>query len=598
MIKSDEMSLPNLGLLSLRELTELGGGIAAGGKEQKEKKHTKNAKTTPYASIPMQKFDTDEKPAVDIPTSHESGRSTEAERRWLQDKYGIDWSNVPESQKQRMIAQARKALSYIFAPLIKKALEDVKIETTAKFNKMNFTEAGAPKLDWVKEVVPLLNSKHGPDWRKGPDGKWLSQEAKDARANEAKNELRAEKLPQLLQQLEALVAQKQQEMFKRQVEELNFPDLLLKRKGRALCRHWFNRKGKDGKLRKWYSDDSTDVPKAMGKRRLEWAKTVVGLPSYDPSNPPRPPIELYLPLDVKPIEESYLPDMVEAISNKGGQWLWKFMRQLEEMNIEATQDYSGELGDIDYAAQYWTPAFREAQKQMLKESYQEFIESVNEMSDIPNAKDVAYSYTVGSGKFNKYLLWPSSKVGGDPTKIPDYGQGAGGVAGSIGSGVIGPPDALHRLYKLINRCPRLDQPAVFLRSVRRTHDLPHNLGKETLVQPVVGRGYLNVTFMSTSSAPPDQYLDGALGNFYDSLADCCMYAITAPKGSPVLPLVLGGTAYSAYASEQEVVFPPGLVLVYQGQKKLAVGSSTATIHFYQAALPPSASLQPPDPPVA
>ena len=34
-------------------------------------------------------------------------------------------------------------------------------------------------------------------------------------------------------------------------------------------------------------------------------------------------VDLYLPLDTKPIKESYLPDGVDAVSTEGGQWLWK-----------------------------------------------------------------------------------------------------------------------------------------------------------------------------------------------------------------------------------------------------------------------------------
>lgn len=207
------------------------------------------------------------------------------------------------------------------------------------------------------------------------------------------------------------------------------------------------------------------------------------------------------------------------------------------------------------------------------------------MSEIPYAKGTAYSYTEGSGKFNKYLLWPAAAVGSDPANIPSYGAGVGGVAGSTDSGVIGPPDALHRLYKLINRCPRVGALSVFLRAARRPSDLPHNLGKSELVTPVVGRGYLNVTFMSTSSADPNQYTDGPLSTFYNNDSTCCMYAITAPKGTPVLPLVLGGTTSSAYASEQEVVLPPGLVLIYQGARTLPVGNGMTDVHFYQVKRP-------------
>ena len=59
----------------------------------------------------------------------------------------------------------------------------------------------------------------------------------------------------------------------------------------------------------------------------------------------------------------------------------------------------------------------------------------------------------------------------------------------------------------------------------------------------------------------------------------------------VLPLVLGGSDTSEYATEQEVVFPPGLVLVYQGAEMKPVGSKTVEVHFYHAMLPPKVEPQ-------
>lgn len=366
------------------------------------------------------------------------------------------------------------------------------------------------------------------------------------------------------------------------IEEINYPDVMLKRKARALLRHWFNRVGTDGVNRIWNmpgqdkdedkdeDDDAAekakakkakaknvahDVPKETHDARLKWAKEAVAAAGYDTDNPPPPPLWLYLALDVKP---SYMPDEVDAISDAGGVWLWRHMRKLESMDIESV-DYSGKYASVDSSARVWQPAFRAQQKEAIKEAYEEFILSVDDMSKIPQAKDVAYSYTAGSGKFNKYLLYPAD--GGDPANIPKYGAGKGGVAGNDKSGDIGPPDLLHRLYKLINRCPRLPKDAVFLRSVRTLDELPHNMGKAALVEPKVGTGCLNVTFMSTSSAAPDDYLEGQLGNFFIKPTSCCLMATTCPRNSPVLPLVLGGKANSVYEHEQEVLLPPGLVLV-------------------------------------
>jgi hypothetical protein len=129
-----------------------------------------------------------------------------------------------------------------------------------------------------------------------------------------------------------------------------------------------------------------------------------------------------------------------------------------------------------------------------------------------------------------------------------------------------------------------------VRGVKSESDLPHNLGKTEPVAPVVGRGYLNVTFMSTNTAAPSSYTSGILSGFYNNSSKCCLYIITAPKGTPILPLVVGGASTSVYASEQEVMFPPGLVLVFQGTSQKDVGSYTTTIHFYEARAPPQIPL--------
>ena len=96
--------------------------------------------------------------------------------------------------------------------------------------------------------------------------------------------------------------------------------------------------------------------------------------------------------------------------------------------------------------------------------------------------------------------------------------------------------------------------------------------------------------MSTSSAAPDQYMQAPLKTFFDTSDACCMFAVTMPKGSAVLPLVVGGNDLSEYSSEQEVLLPPGLLLIYQGNRQLGVGSATATVHFYEAVSPPKVDM--------
>ena len=509
--------LPNLSALTLEI-------------QAKEKKQKAKSGQTPYAKpvyvdIPLKQFDDEDKPEPTIRTRNGGPNATQAERTWLRQEYGNNWSAVLPAQKEIMKTQARKVLAQQFAPILEDHLANAESVFNSKFQTDNYNA-----LEWA--------------------------------------ELR-----------EKILAEK--------IEDLQNPDEKGVRRARALLRHWFNRPGTDGKKRDWRNSVDTTT----SKKRLAWAKAVVLAYGYDHTNPPQPPEDLYTPGDVNTYDDkSFLPDPVETVSSQGGQWVWKYMRALSSSNIETTQSYEG-LQTVEEALRYWDPSFRAQQMQTIRDQYSDFIESLNDMPKLPGAKDVAMSYTIGSGKFNKFILYPSSKIEGDPQKIPLYGAGGGGVAGSMLSGDIGPPDLLHRLYKLIKRCPRLQEPCYFVRGVNSQRELPHNLGKSELVDPVVGRGYLNVTFMSTSSADPSSYTsDFALTNFYNTSSKCCLYIITAPKGTPVLPLVLGGTSTSAYASEQEVMFPPGLVLVFQGTSQQQVGSDTTTVHFYEVRRPPKVPL--------
>lgn len=581
------MLLPNLSELSLDDVS---------GKMDKSKNLPK---TKPYdkpGAIVMKTFPTDELPEKSIKTFQNTGKASEAERAWLRQNYGKNWY-VDEQNKQRMIKQARKALSYVFAPQIDIVLTDMentyRLSTLPKL-KQSIEDKypmkdGKLQLDWDTEVRPRLNTEYPNGWKyKKVGGSWvfLSEEEKTERSNRVKVLLREEKaklkdqeLKEQLQKLEEDFEKEKTTVHDQMIEELNYPDKKFTRKARALCRHWFHRKGEDGLVRQWWNQDQPE----MNQKRKSWATEAVKDPNYNAANPPRPPKELYLQgLDVMPMQE--LHDEIDAISDLGGQWLWTYMRSLEKMafNSPASPSSDAYNARIDKASQFWTSTFREKQRMSLKEAYGEFFESMDDMSDIPNAKNVAYSYTVGSGRFNKYLLWPSEKCGGDPKNIPEQGSGVGGVAGDKNSGQIGPPDALHRLYKIFNRVPRLHEDAIVIRSVVNRAYLPHNLGRTTPNPfPEIGTGYLNVTFMSTSVANPDDYGKPPLSTF--RTANCCMFVIILPKGFPVLPLVVGGV--TAYDNEQEVLLPPGVLLYYQGNRPMKVAAKPELVHFYLAGLP-------------
>ena len=132
------------------------------------------------------------------------------------------------------------------------------------------------------------------------------------------------------------------------------------------------------------------------------------------------------------------------------------------------------------------------------------------------------------------------------------------------------------------RAPLLQERMVVLRSDNSNMGLPHNLGKSAPVEPVIGQGYPIVTYLSTTVAPPGNYVSTVLSTFYNAGTGCCLFSITIDKGIPILPLVLGSSNLSNYAKELEVVLPPGLVLRFSGTSKEPVGGTNRTIHHYIA----------------
>ena len=606
MSKNCESSLPNLSTLSLD------------GKVGTDK--TKPARKPPYAlKVINDDFETivlSNGKVIKLSSVGKPGLS-EAERTWCRHNYGNNWSREgsnDEIQKRKSLARAVKSFELLLIVRDKKdelgTLKKVE-EVTRNFNAEHYESDGkTPKLDWATDIAPWLRDMYGEDLDKWPATArkrdpiwWTFARNPESGLLKTKEEELAKQLKEKIDNL--FINEEQQIMLL--YDQFHYPTTLNERKAKALLRHWFNRRGSDDRMRTWHmAPEYEKNPKRMNEMkdlRMAWALSEVTKETYDPANPPRPPRtyqnnELFFFLDMYSKTQSFHPDPVSEISPQGGQWVWRYMRALENAKFEDLAPMSPDnLVKVDDAAQYWENPFRERQKKLLTEVYEEFIKSVDALSGIEGAKGVAYSYTAGSGKFNRYLRWPSALVKGDPSKIPTYGTGETDTVGNTFHGYVGPPDMMHRLYKLMNRCPLIPDrvglpPVVFLRAVRDISGLPHNLGKSRpFAEPVVGKRYLNVTFMSTSSAAPASYVKkGNLSSFFNKNNKCCMYAITIVGNTPVLPLVLGGNASSQFPDEQEVVLPPGLLLVFQGSKTLSVGDMPTLVYFYQVFKPEDIEL--------
>ena len=290
-------------------------------------------------------------------------------------------------------------------------------------------------------------------------------------------------------------------------------------------------------------------------------------------------------------DELGLPDPYDVVSVNGAQWLWRYMRRLEEKYKNDDTDYTSSLVSVDESAKYWDATYREDQYRRLYYQYKDFLnsidvnvekdvktdmekdgassEAINEAIEKQKKKDTLQRWVGEGSDFNQYLLYH---------KMPSYPSTY--FMDDL-------PQNVHRLYKLLLNCPHLNERAVFLRSVLKEWDLPHRTQ-----YPVRGKAYLNVTFMSTSIVEPHEYFDTeymGLQNFFDADNMCCLYAITAPAGLPVLPIPFAPNGIDSAPYEKEVLLPPGLLLVYQGERTLSVGKGReeeAVIHFYQAVVPP------------
>ena len=254
--------LPSLSALSL--------DTGAKEKTQKAAKAAKAASDPPYQVIALKEFAEEDLPIPTIKTSTGGPNATQAERKWLRQQYGNNWASVGPMQKEKMKQQARKVLAHEFAPLIEDQLASAKLSLLGPgttFQTANYNDAGLPKLDFVKELVPFLNTKYPPDWRKSEDGSWLDQTAKDTRAATGKAEWRATRSQELEAKKEAewLASPVRQQVLTEKIEELHNPDTKGIRRARALLRHWFNRPGSDGTKRHW----KTSVDAIRSKARLK-----------------------------------------------------------------------------------------------------------------------------------------------------------------------------------------------------------------------------------------------------------------------------------------------------------------------------------------
>ena len=370
---------------------------------------------------------------------------------------------------------------------------------------------------------------------------------------------------------QALVEMALLELKKKGVDSSQIPESSdIKQKYRALLRFFFNRTNPElegpAKYRDWYKSVEPELRKA----RVAWALAVVSAHGFDPANPELPPNELYHEKDVKvpntwsdKVASFALYDTTEKVSTEGGEAMWKYMRWMEKQwpGTATIDPVISELGALPSGAAFLEDAVRNGQVEDLGVKFKDYMELTQSLPE-----DVSYKYTESSSPFKNFLLNKNEETHSSFSA-----------------------KNVHQLYKTIQGAPRPSTVMHFLRSVEQHKELPHM--RQGVVDPKPGSVFPNVTFISTSVAAPSDYMKGTLSGFFTKNTNCCFMIITTPPGFPILPLVVGK---SAFKKEQEVLLPAGTLLIYREtimSDSAIKGATGVKFVCYDASLPSAESLK-------
>lgn len=349
---------------------------------------------------------------------------------------------------------------------------------------------------------------------------------------------------------------------------------------------------------KWWSfetDPKTGKSRAteLHKERMKWALSVVTAPGFDPLNLPEPPYTIWaawtpkknimLPFagpitGIRVAGES--PDGLDIV-------LYVKKRQMEfGLSSEAPGPIVDQVFDVE---------LMKIQSDVMVSVFKDFMTDVKDMGksikDIIGQDNVSKVYTAGSGRFNRTLrikpeMWKP---------FPDLKDTEGRLAKAreVWEALhVKDPYApelvnfeafkqqglarVHAMWRLLYIAPRINsQPIYLLRSVTSRAYLPHSLAGVS--DPAPGATFLDVGFVSTTVADANDYWGtGALSTFFDQSTKCCLMAIEAVPGTPMLPLFVEPSA-SVYPTEREVVLPPLTKWTYLGHE---VRASLNNTHVY------------------
>lgn len=361
-------------------------------------------------------------------------------------------------------------------------------------------------------------------------------------------------------------------------------------RARALLRAIF------GKI--WWSMDNDGKKTEVHKARMKWAMSVANDPTFDPLNLPIPPVSIWGTWTPKPQDNTTMLPFagpITGIRTSGvkadGLEIVLYVKQQQEAFVIGTSD-----GTPALITQVFDATLMAEQSAVIVNVFKDFIIDLNEMGKkikkVIGDDNVGKLYTGGSGRFNRTLRIPPAdwKPYPDKTNSKLRLQKARDVWTLLHPNDPKAPELVtfnafqneglarvHAMWRLLYIAPRITWQSIYLlRAVTSTQWLPHSLAG--VADPKPGMTFLDAGFVSTTVASAQDYWaqDSQLSFFFNKYSKCCLIAIEAMPGTPMLPLFVEPSA-SVYQQEREVVLPPLTKWTYVGHE---VRSNLNNTHVY------------------
>jgi hypothetical protein len=420
-------------------------------------------------------------------------------------------------------------------------------------------------------------------------------------------------------------------------------------KYRAILRFHFQKKGTDKKMRYWsktgpgasQTQDPTPDPKLVAARK-KWAIDQISK-MKELDNPlefllslPFPPLELYQVVagkgDVIPSnhpsllasgsEQHAMPPFQGAVTAiaasdaPSGLKVFYYVKTNEQAFASMNPplfpaSYFPPIGK-DFGAIKKDPEsvkLRNEIDQALRHEYEGFLNMLVDFG--ANAQSMfggtneAYSYTEGSGRWNRTLRVPFSLAMPHKPNKPTYQKSVElQSATQLYDAMRADPTTdnngpemksaialrqismhkIHALWRMFAVAPRLPVDTFAMRAMRHRNTLPHVLaGIKDDAALVPGMAFLDQAFISTAMATPYDYISGPLAAFYSSATKCCFMSLTIKAGTPAIPIYIREDKLTAYKGEKELVLPPLCVYVFRQKTVYAEGQGQlngAEIYHY------------------